>query len=185
MFKIVSTILARLLFAYRGVVYGEGFTVLGLPYVRAYGKLIIGNSVTINSGLKANAVFGVGCNVLISKKDAELIIGDNVGMSNVTIYSETSITVGDNTLLGAGVKIWDTDFHSLDAKIRMTPGDRGVSAAISIGKNCFIGAGSMILKGVSIGDNAVIGAGSVVAKDVPDNEVWAGNPCRFIKKICP
>lgn len=185
MYRAISTALARLLLTLRGVVYGKEFTVLGLPYVRAYGKLIIGDSVTINSGLKANAVFGVGCNVLISKKNAELIIGNNVGMSNVTIYSETSITVGNNTLLGAGVKIWDTDFHSLDVKTRLSPGDRGLSLPISIGNNCFIGAGSMILKGVSIGRNVVIGAGSVVAKDVPDNEVWAGNPCRFIKKINP
>ena len=49
--------------------------------------------------------------------------------------------------------------------------------------NAWIGAGSIILKGVTIGTNAVIGAGSVVTKDVPADTVYAGNPARLIKKI--
>lgn len=46
-----------------------------------------------------------------------------------------------------------------------------------------MGAYCIILKGVTIGDNSVIGAGSVVTRDVPANEVWAGNPARFMKKL--
>ena len=61
--------------------------------------------------------------------------------------------------------------------------DVGSSLPINIGSNCFIGAGSIILEGVTIGNNVVVGAGSVLAKNVPDNEIWAGNPCCFIKKI--
>ena len=53
---------------------------------------------------------------------------------------------------------------------------------VSIGKNCWIGAGAIILPGVQIGDNVVIGAGSVVTKDIPANVVAAGNPCRIIKE---
>lgn len=54
---------------------------------------------------------------------------------------------------------------------------------VHIGKNCWIGAGSVILPGITIGDNTVIGAGSVVTKDIPENVVAVGNPCRVLREI--
>ena len=54
---------------------------------------------------------------------------------------------------------------------------------VHIGKNCWIGAGAVILPGVNIGDNSVIGAGSVVTKDIPANTVAVGNPCRVLREI--
>ena len=54
---------------------------------------------------------------------------------------------------------------------------------VHIGKNCWIGAGAIIMPGVTIGDNVVIGAGSVVTKNVPDFTVVAGNPARIVRKI--
>ena len=53
---------------------------------------------------------------------------------------------------------------------------------VHIGKNLFLGMNTLIVKPIHIGDNSIIGAGSVVTKDIPENEVWAGNPARFIKK---
>lgn len=53
---------------------------------------------------------------------------------------------------------------------------------VRIKEGAFIGISTIILKPVTIGKNAIIGAGSVVTKDIPDNEVWAGNPAKFIKK---
>lgn len=53
---------------------------------------------------------------------------------------------------------------------------------IKIGYGSFIGANSIICNSVNIGKNVIVGAGSVVTKDIPDNEIWGGNPARFIKK---
>lgn len=56
------------------------------------------------------------------------------------------------------------------------------SGHVYIGDRTFIGTGTIISKDVRIGNNCIIGAGSVITKDIPDNEIWAGNPARFIKK---
>ncbi|WP_262710533.1 acyltransferase [Dinghuibacter silviterrae] len=55
------------------------------------------------------------------------------------------------------------------------------SAPVKIGDNVFIGMDSIILKGVTIGSNVVVAAGSVVARDIPDNQIWGGNPAKFIR----
>jgi len=57
-----------------------------------------------------------------------------------------------------------------------------LSGNVSIGKNSFIGANSVIKQGVKIGNNVVVGAGAVVLKDIPDNEIWAGNPAKTLKQ---
>ena len=54
---------------------------------------------------------------------------------------------------------------------------------VHIGKNCWLGAGVIVLPGVSIGDNTVVGAGSVVTKDIPANVVAVGSPCRVLREI--
>ena len=83
-----------------------------------------------------------------------------------------------------GVKLYDTDFHSIYYEERIQKPDPGIkSKPILIKEGAFIGAHSIILKGVTVGKHSVIGAGSVVTKDIPDNEVWAGNPAHFIKKL--
>ena len=56
---------------------------------------------------------------------------------------------------------------------------------VRLKRGCWIGAGATILPGVTVGENSIVGAASVVTKDVPDNEIWAGNPAKFIKKIPP
>ena len=53
---------------------------------------------------------------------------------------------------------------------------------VSIGKNVFIGMNTLIINAVNIGERAIIGAGSVITKDIPANEIWGGNPAKFIKK---
>ena len=125
------------------------------------------------------------CFFNISASGSKIIIGNNVGISGSTINATTSITIGDNTIIGSGCLITDTDSHPIYAAERNLPDwpKYTKSKPIVIGKNVFIGARSIMLKGVTIGDGAVVGAGSVVTKDVPANTIVAGNPARVIKTI--
>ena len=96
------------------------------------------------------------------------------------------ITIGDNVTIGGNTVIYDTDFHSLNPEIRLNKSIDKLNAKsgkVTIKDNVFIGAHSTILKGVTIGFNSVVGACSVVTRDIPDNEIWAGNPAQFIKSV--
>jgi len=152
--------------------------------VQNKGGLKIGSNLLVNSGKKFNPIGAGYITRLIVKKDAVLKIGDNVGISNSTFYCTERITIGSNVLFGGNCKIWDTDFHSLDSKIRNFGNDDQIKGGpITIGDNVFIGGESIILKNVSIGDNSIIGAGSVVTKNIPENEVWAGNPAKYLRTL--
>ena len=106
-------------------------------------------------------------------------------MSNTAIHCHKSITIGNFVNFGGGVMIFDTDFHSLDWRDRRDGTDiqKRAIAPVVIDDYAFIGADSIILKGVHIGEKSIVGAGSVVSKDIPAGEIWAGNPARFIKRI--
>lgn len=129
-----------------------------------------------NTGI-ANPLAEFGrCRLATVAAGAELRIGDDVGMSSVTIACANRIEIGEGTQIGAGVMILDTDFHQRESDGTWGTDPTAVSAPVSIGKHCFIGARSTLLKGISIGNGAVIGAGAVVTRDVPCGEMWAGNP---------
>ena len=150
------------------------------------GEITIGNELLIYSGGRYNPVGGYNRTQIICLNGAIIDIKDHVGISNSTIYCAKYIRIEDNVSIGGGCKIFDTDFHSIDPNIRRTKREtlKDIKTnPITIKKNAWIGGYSIILKGVVIGENAVIGAGSVVTTNVPDNEIWAGNPARFIKKI--
>lgn len=107
--------------------------------------------------------------------------GDNVYCNfNTTLVDDTHIYVGDNTMFGPNVTV-ATAGHPINAQLR----SKGYqyNAPVRIGKNCWIGAGALILPGVTIGDNVVIGAGSVVTKDIPSNVVAFGNPCKVSRPV--
>lgn len=148
------------------------------------GKATIGNNFYIRTGLFYTEVGNIGSRILVGPKGT-LAIGNNVGMSNTTIVADCSVTIGDNVMIGGGVQIFDTNFHSTDPDIR-TSGqetrDDVKKAPIIIGNNVFIGTNSIICKGVTIGDNAIIAAGSVVAKSIPPDETWGGNSA---VSLCP
>lgn len=151
----------------------------------AGGEIRIGNNVTINSGEKYNRIGGDTRTIIQTIGQGKINIGSNVGISNCAMICRDSISIEDNVFVGGGTKLYDNDFHSLDYKIRISAEDQNNIKArpIRICKGAFIGAHCIILKGVTVGRHSIIGAGSVVTKDVPDNEIWAGNPAKFIRAI--
>ena len=97
-----------------------------------------------------------------------------------TMVDDTHIYVGDYTMFGPHVTV-ATAGHPILPRLREQAYQYNM--AVHIGKNCWIGAGALILPGVTIGDNSVIGAGSIVTKDIPCNSVAVGNPCKVIREI--
>ena len=99
---------------------------------------------------------------------------------HLTCVDDTHIYVGDYTMFGPNVTI-ATAGHPILPELREKLYQYNMP--VSIGRNCWIGAGAIIMPGVTIGDNTVIGAGSVVTKDIPANVVAVGNPCRVMREI--
>lgn len=156
----------------------------GIIYAKNNGELIISEGVKINSRYSANPIGGQQFCTMIVEKNASLFIGENSAISNCTIVSRESIKIGKNVFIGGDCKIYDTDFHSINLYDRLKTVDKNIkSKPIVIEDGVFIGEGVTILKGVKINKEAVIGAGSVVTKDIPNSEIWAGNPAKFIRKI--
>lgn len=99
---------------------------------------------------------------------------------NLTMVDDTHIYVGDYTMFGPNVTV-ATAGHPILPELRQKAYQ--YNASVRIGKNCWIGAGAIILPGITIGDNVVIGAGSVVTKDIPSNVVAVGNPCKVLREV--
>lgn len=99
---------------------------------------------------------------------------------NLTCIDDTNIYVGDYTMFGPNVTL-ATAGHPILPELRQEAYQYNES--IYIGKNCWIGAGAIILPGIRIGDNVVIGAGSIVTKDLPSNVVAVGNPCNILREV--
>ena len=179
---IPSAIYNAVILRYRHVECKGKLTIHGRIRIFGHGKIVVGNDVIVNSGLSSNPIGGDTQMVISVKPGAELQIGDRVGISNAAIVCHEKITIGDRTIIGGGTKIYDSNFHSIDYRDR---GDYAhetvITKPISIGEDVFIGAHSIILKGVTIGDRSIVAAGSVVTKDIPDDEVWGGNPAKRIR----
>ncbi len=99
----------------------------------------------------------------------------------VRMSSATEIVVGDNCMFASGVYVTDSDWHDLYDRISVV----GKTAPVRIEDNVWVGDGAVICKGVTLGENCVIGAGSVVVGSVPAGVIAAGNPARVVKSLDP
>lgn len=99
---------------------------------------------------------------------------------NLTCVDDTHIYVGEYTMLGPNVVLASAG-HPILPELREKIYQYNMP--IHIGKNCWLGAGVIVLPGITIGDGSVIGAGSVVTKDIPAGVIAVGNPCRVLREI--
>lgn len=177
----------KLLMKATKIQYGKNLKLRGIPVIfnQSGAKLTIGDDVTINSSFLSNLVGLYQRTIIITRTpEAVIHIGNHVGISGATIYARTSVTIGDNTNIGGNAKILDNDFHPLEIEARNADIKEKIGTRpIVIGKNCFIGCNSLILKGTVLGDGCVVGAGAVVSGTFEENSVIAGNPARVIKKL--
>jgi acetyltransferase-like isoleucine patch superfamily enzyme len=174
--------------------YGKNLLLKGLPIIFNKGgaSLSIGDKCVIKSSFLSNLVGLYSRTIIVTRSSqAELLIGNNVGISGATIYARKSISIGDNTCIGGNAKILDNDFHPIDweTRNRLANDPNGGNSdlvpakPIVIGKNCFIGCNSIILKGTVLGDGCVVGAGAVVHGKFEPDSVIAGNPAIVVKKL--
>jgi hypothetical protein len=165
----------------RGVDCGNSLICNGFPYIRRKGSGIIslGPNVTLNASRWGNWLGTPGGTVLSVEDGAMLVLKASSGISSSHLIANVGIEIGEGSLIGAGCLICDSDMHEVPLG-----SDKAVAKApIIIGKNVFVGARSIILKGVAIGDGSVIGAGSVVSKSIPAGSLAAGNPAKVIRQL--
>lgn len=162
-----------------GVIYGEkigGNRCL----IENKGYMELGNNISLNS-YPDGELYKCG---LFTPVDSALIkIGNNCWLNGTVVHSRNKIIIGNNCMFGPGVYILDNDSHnpSIDPITRRS--GKIADSPVIIGNNVWIGMRSIIMKGVHIGDNSIIAAGSVVTKDVSNNQLFGGNPAKFIKTL--
>lgn len=132
-------------------------------------KLILGERCGDWVNIERGVQFGDG-----------LTIGNGSGIgANSTIPS--AVVIGKNVMMGQEVLMFTSNHRTDRLDIPMGAQGQTESKAIIIGNDVWIGARVIILPGVHVGNGAVIGAGAIVTKDVPDYEVWGGNPAKKMK----
>ena len=188
----------KLFLSFRKIKYGKNLKLKGTPFIynKKGSKISIGDNCTIKSSFLSNLVGLYQRSIIVTRvPGASITIGDNVGLSGVTIYARKSITIGDNVCIGGNVKILDNDFHptDIDKRNKLLSGKAPESGdeqewigskPIIIENNCFIGCNALILKGTVLKEGCVVGAGAVVAGGTFEKgSVIVGNPARVIKTI--
>jgi acetyltransferase-like isoleucine patch superfamily enzyme len=183
--RVLAWLLGRARLASERVSSGPGLQLLGAPIVSvAQGASISIGARAILCSSSHDTALGVSRPVILRAMlpGARLVIGDDCALSGTTVCAAESVTIGERCLFGADTVITDTDFHGLDPHGRWSLGlAQAPRRPVRIGRDVFVGARAIVLKGVTIGDGAVVGAGSVVTRDVPAGAVVAGNPARELR----
>jgi acetyltransferase-like isoleucine patch superfamily enzyme len=111
-------------------------------------------------------------------------VGAHTLLNGCWLGASRSITIGEWCLI-SDANISDTDFHNLSPRERHEPLSERATAPVVIGRNVWVGAKAVVLKGTTIGADSVVGSGSVVRGEVPEGVVVAGNPAVVVKTFRP
>ena len=163
-------------------------TVLRHPH-----KIRIGDNVVIDDNCLLDAKgtdnkgidIGNGCflgrNSILSCKNGDISLGNEVNIGfNCEVFSGSNVTLGDKTLVAAYCYFVGGDHDTNDPATAVTDQSR-TSRGITVGTNCWFGAGVKVLDGCKLGDDIIVGAGAVVTKDIPGNSVAMGVPARVTR----
>jgi len=178
-----STIFMYLICRLKGLQIGKKVKFTGLIRIRKFpqSEIVIGDNCRFNSSRNSIPIgLTKPCSIVTLRKNAKLLIGNNVGCSGVTIAAAKQVRIGNNVLVGAYAFIMDTDWHNPDPYKRNP--ENLPCQPVEIQDNVFIGYNSVVLKGVTIGSNSVVGANSVVINNIPPNSIAFGNPCKVLLK---
>jgi acetyltransferase-like isoleucine patch superfamily enzyme len=166
----------------KGAVLGRSVLFVGRPIlsIARESRVHLGDDVEVHSSQRSNLLSCFQPSVLRTLlPNAELILGDGVGMSGSVLCAAAGIRIGEGSILGSGAMILDSDLHNPIEKWRWGSDWGRGAKPVCIGRGVFIGARAMVLKGVTVGDRAVIGAGAVVTRDVPAGSLAFGNPAQI------
>lgn len=178
---------AKAYLSYKKVDFHHDIAFFGKPkiHIGQQAMVKIGKQFICRSGRDTKLDNGA-YSTMVVLDGSTLTIGDFSGITNAIIVCGENISIGNHVNIGNGTIVMDTDLHSMDWKTRsdrLADPQNSHSRPIVISDHVFIGARCIILKGVTIGEKSIVAAGSVVTKNIPEGEVWGGNPAKFIKKI--
>lgn len=153
--------------------------------------LSVSNDVKLGENVRLSKFINLyGCEIGDNTKIGAFVevqknakIGRNCKVSSHTFICE-GVTVGDDCFIGHGVMFINDNYPRAtrpDSSLETEEDWAGRFVKINVEKNVSIGSNVTIVGNVTIGEGALVGAGSVVTKDVPSNQIWAGNPARYIR----
>ena len=160
----------------KNITFGTGVTIKDRVTIDAlsYDGIIIGDNVSIGEGSY------LMCSGSLSKIGKGIVLGDRVGIGNDCFFGAAGgVYVGSDVLIGQNVRFHSENHEFRDVTKKIS--EQGVSnKGITVGDNCWIGAGAVFLDGVNIGNGCVVGANTLVNRDIPNNAIAVGNPARII-----
>lgn len=179
-----STLVMHFRLRYWNILFGDSNKFWGLLELEVHplASITIGSHCVFRSHYLSNNIGLVRRCFISAGRDAEVVIGDYVGMSGAVVSAKKKIIIGSRVMFGANVVISDSDRHPLNKHARAA-GQMPENADIVIGDDVWLGMNVVVLKGVNIGEGTVVAANSVVSKSLPGNVVAAGIPAVVVKSL--
>lgn len=175
----------------KGIVWGKNMVIRYPKKIRIQDQCIFDDGCVLDAKGESNEGITIGKRCMLGRhtilgcKNSDIILGDQVGIGAHGIIHAVDIsrvTIEDHVVIGPMVYLAGGGNYHFD-RTDIPIGEQGLDCkgGIHIGKNCWIGAGTVILDGVSVGNDTIVGAGSVVTKDLPAFSMATGNPAKVIK----